>query len=78
MLKDQAVDALREKAINQYMHLLSRLKKGYKDDYTDLMNLICFINLPIKIDKYDFIKQYLINYGENNLHVSKGCGCTNM
>jgi hypothetical protein len=50
------VDALKKQAINRYWHLLKRLKKGYKDDYADLLNLICFINLPIKIDKYNFIK----------------------
>ena len=66
------MDVLKEKAIEQYMYLLKRLKKGYRDDYNDLMNLICFINLPIKLDKHDFIKQYLINkhYGTNSIHIS--------
>ena len=64
------MDALKQKAVVMYKHLLKRLKKGYKDDYTDLLNLICFINLPIEIDKYDFIKQYFNNYGVDSLHFS--------
>ena len=50
------MDVLKRKAINRYIKLLKRVKKGYRDNYEDLMNLICFINLPVKIDKYEFIK----------------------
>lgn len=71
-----AVDALKKKAIEMYMTLLRRLQKGYKDDYQDLLNLICFIDLPVKIDNYEFVKQQFLNtYGTNSLHFSKGCGC---
>jgi hypothetical protein len=55
------VDALKRKAIITYKNLLSKVKKGYRPDYKDLLNLICFISLPEKIDNYDFIKQQLLN-----------------
>lgn len=72
-----AVNSLKLKAIDQYKDLLNRLKKGYKDDYSDLMNLICFINLPIKLDNHEFIKQFL-NNGANNIHFSTKCGCSKL
>jgi len=69
---DLVVDALKQIAIDKYKYLLNRLKKGYKDDYQDLLNLICFINIPIKIDKHEFIKQQFLNknYGIDSVHFS--------
>lgn len=66
------VDALKRKAINTYKDLLFKVKKGYKPDYQDLLNLICFIGLPMKIDNYDFIKQQLLNQNDTiYLHFRK-------
>jgi hypothetical protein len=50
------VDALKKKTIARYNDFLVRLQKGYKDDYSDILNLICFISLPVKLDTHDFIK----------------------
>ena len=36
-------------------------KKGYQDDYSLLLNIICFISLPIDIDNKEFIKENLLN-----------------
>lgn len=57
----QTVDALKYKAIDRYCEFLSKVKKGYKPDYQDILNLICFINLPIKLDNHEFIKEQLLN-----------------
>lgn len=55
------VDVLKHKAIKLYKDLLKRASKGYKDDYIELMNIICFISFPIEIDNMEFIKQKLLN-----------------
>lgn len=58
------VDALKIKAIKEYDKFLTKVKKGYKPEYKDLLNLICFINLPVKIDNHEFIKQQLLNQND--------------
>ena len=58
------VDALKLKAIKEYEKFLQKVKKGYKTDYKDILNLICFINLPVKIDNHEFIKQQLLNLND--------------
>nr|DAH12278.1 MAG TPA: hypothetical protein [Caudoviricetes sp.] len=50
------MDALKRKAIKRYEEFLGRIKKGYRPDYQDILNLICFINLPVKLDNHEFIK----------------------
>ena len=50
------MDALKRKAIKSYEDFLRTLKKGYKPDYQDILNLICFINLPVRLDNHEFIK----------------------
>jgi hypothetical protein len=55
------VDALKRKTIDRYKCFLNRVKKGYKPDYQEILNLICFINLPICLDNQEFIKQQLLN-----------------
>ena len=44
------VDALKGKAIQEYDKLLRELRKGKKPKYEDLMNLICYIDLPVELD----------------------------
>lgn len=58
------VDALKVKAIKQYEAFLQKIKKGYKPDYKDILDLICFINLPVKLDNAEFIKQKLLNQND--------------
>lgn len=62
--QDLAVDALKIKAIKRYEELLRNIKKGYRSDYQDILNLICFINLPVKLDNHNFIKQQLLNQND--------------
>jgi hypothetical protein len=50
------VDALKIKAIKRYEEFLKSVKKGYKPDYQEILNLICFINLPVRLDNHEFIK----------------------
>lgn len=66
------VDALKWKAINRYKSFLKRVKKGYQDDYHEILDLISFINLPTKLDNHEFIKQKLLNNGDTiYLHFGK-------
>ena len=70
----QAVDALKRKAIKRYNDYLKQVKKGYKPDYQEILNLICFINLPEQLDNNEFIKQQLLNHNDTAyLHFSKRC-----
>ena len=62
--QDLFVDALKTKAIKEYEAFLKKVKKGYQPDYKDLLNMICFINLSVKIDNHDFIKQQLLNQND--------------
>ena len=62
--QDLFVDALKIKAIKEYEAFLKKVKKGYQPDYKDLLNMICFINLPVRIDNHDFIKQQLLNLND--------------
>ena len=50
------MDALKYKTIVRYNEFLKKLKKGYKPDYQEILNLICFINLPVRLDNHEFIK----------------------
>ncbi len=70
----QAVDALKGKAIKRYQDFLRQVRKGYRPDYKDILNLICFINLPIRLDNHEFIKQQLLNNNDTAyLHFGKQC-----
>ena len=55
------VVVLKRKAIDLYKGLLHKAQKGYKDDYSLLMHIICFISLPTEIDNMEFIKEKLLN-----------------
>jgi hypothetical protein len=50
------VDALKKKAIKRYEDFLKKVKKGYKPDYKEILNLISFINLPTRLDNHEFIE----------------------
>lgn len=68
------VDVLKRKAIDLYKGLLHRAQKGYQDDYSLLMNIICFISLPIEIDNMEFIKEKLLNK-DDTLYLQLGREC---
>ncbi len=61
---DVIVDALKIKAIRRYDEFLKSIKKGYKPDYQEILNLICFINLPVRLDNHEFIEQQLLNQND--------------
>ena len=50
------VDALKKLAIKEYTSFIKQVKKGYKPDYSKIMNIICFISLPGRFDNHEFIK----------------------
>lgn len=58
------VDALKIKAIKSYESFLKKVKKGYQPDYQDILTMISFINLPVKLDNHEFIKQQLLNQND--------------
>ena len=62
--QDLVVDALKIKAIKRYEDFLKQVKKGYNPDYQEILNLICFIGLPTKIDNHEFVKQQLLNQND--------------
>lgn len=68
------VDVLKRKAIDLYKRLLHRAQKGYQDDYSLLMNVICFISLPTEIDNMEFIKEKLLNK-DDTLYLQLGREC---
>ena len=49
MSREARVDAVKGKIIELYCRYVKRLNKGYKDDYTNLLNMINYLSLP-----YDF------------------------
>lgn len=66
------VDALKQKAIKRYNDLLRQVKKGYRPDYSDILNIICFISLPGRFSNHEFIKQQLLNQNDTAyLHFGK-------
>ena len=50
------------RAINEYNDFVKRLKKGYQDDYTHLMNLINWISLCKTLPTDRKIYEFLINH----------------
>jgi len=55
------LNKLKEKAILEYSYFISRLRKGYRKDYSNILDLISLIELGQNIDNYEFIAQYLLN-----------------
>ena len=53
------VDALKKLAIKKYDDFLRQVKKGYKPDYCDILNIICFISLPGRFTNHEFIKSVI-------------------
>ena len=51
-----ALDELKGKAIQEYDKLLRELRKGKRPKYDFLMNLICYIGLPARLDNSDFVE----------------------
>lgn len=44
--REARVAALKDKVIELYCRFIKRLNKGYKDDYSNILNMICYLGLP--------------------------------
>lgn len=68
----QVVDALKRKAIELYDIFLHKASQGYEADYQHILTLISFINMDIRLDNWEVIKQRLLNYGDTDyLHFGR-------
>ena len=61
MSREARVDVLKEKVIELYCRYVRRLNKGYKDDYSNLLNMINYLSLPYDSENDQKIYEYLIN-----------------
>lgn len=58
-----AVNNLKKKIIKDYVRIIKRMNKGYKDDFSYILNEISFLGVWSNIDKPEIIYEYFINYG---------------
>ena len=58
-----AVNNLKKKIIKDYVHIVKRMNKGYKDDFSYILNEINFLGVWSNVDKPEIIYEYFINYG---------------
>lgn len=58
-----AVNNLKKKIIKDYVRIVKRMNKGYKDDFRYILNEISFLGVWSNIDKPEIIYEYFINYG---------------
>ncbi len=58
-----AVNNLKKKIIKDYVRIIKRMNKGYKDDFSYILNEISFLGVWSNIDKPKIIYEYFINYG---------------
>lgn len=66
------MDELKGKAIQEYDKLLRELRKGKQPKYDFLMNLICYIGLPARLENSRFVEQKLLNYDDTiYIHLRK-------
>lgn len=55
------VDHIKNKVIQLYRQYIRRLNKGYKDDYSTILNMINFVSMPRNSELDRQIFEYLIN-----------------
>lgn len=58
-----AIDELKKKAIEDYNKYIKGLFRGYRNDYSTLLNEINFIEIHSEIDNQKLIYEYYMNYG---------------
>ena len=61
-----AVKLLKQHIIQQYNLYTKRLNKGYKDDYTTILNMINYLEVCNYLDNKQYIYEKLINNGYYN------------
>lgn len=58
---------LKRKVIEDYKYFIHRLIKGYKEDYQEIMDTICLIDLlDIESDELENVIPYYVSYLSNN------------
>lgn len=55
------MDEIKKLIIKQYKNFVIRLNKGYKEDYTHIINKINYLDVCGFLDKKSFIHQRLLN-----------------
>ena len=58
-----ATQELKKKIIKDYIHIVNRMNKGYKDNFSYILNEISFLGVWSNLDKPNIIYEYFINYG---------------
>lgn len=58
-----AVNNLKKKIMKDYVRIVKRMNKGYKDNFSYILNEISFLGVWSNIDKPEIIYEYFINYG---------------
>ena len=56
--KLEKIQSLKEKIISEYTYFLNRLKMGYKESYSHILNMISYIEIN---EDNNFIYEKLIN-----------------
>lgn len=62
VLDAAAIDKLKKKVIEDYRRYIKGLFRGYKNDYSELLNEINFIEIHSEINNQKLIYEYYINY----------------
>ena len=70
-MMDQTSDviALKEECISTFNRYIKFLKKGYKPDYSHIINMMCFINSYDKLDNHKSTTKYLMNHAATCLRI---------
>lgn len=63
LLDVDAQKGLKQKVINDFNDFLKGLYKGYKKDYSNILNAINFIEVQSELDNAQILYQYFINNG---------------
>lgn len=56
-----ATNLLKQNIIQQYKLYTKRLNKGYRDKYTNILNMISFLEITKYLDNNQYIYEKLIN-----------------
>lgn len=61
MTHEQRVTVIKDKVIESYKNYVKQLNKGYKNNYTHILNMINYLSLPYDSETDQKIFEYLIN-----------------
>ena len=57
------VDALKQRAIDEFTYIIRETSKGYKPKLSSIMNILVFLELQTELENYTVIYQKLNNNG---------------